>query len=154
SRARVALAVMAAAAIALSGVVQPALAKKKKGKSPVTTASAAVALSAGNSASSAANCAGKTHATGGGFGVAPTYNPDPNTLTGTGLRSMTVTSVPVGNKSWSATGSAFTNPAASGTFTTLVQCESNKLGKIAVRASSSATLQPSGGQNLVFNCPQ
>jgi hypothetical protein len=144
--------------VVITGVLTLAVAvapsDAKQAKSPVSTASAAVPLSSGNSASATANCRGKTHATGGGLAIAPTYNPDPNTLTGTGLRSMSVTSVPVGNKAWTATGGAFTNPSASGTFTTFAQCEANKLGRIAVRASSSATLQPSGGQNLVFNCPR
>jgi hypothetical protein len=146
--------VVLVALLSLAVAATPSAAKKK-GKSPVSTASAAVPISSGNSASATANCKGKTHATGGGYAVAPSYNPDPNTLTGTGLRSMTVTTNPVGNKSWAAAGGAFTNPAgASGTFTTFAQCESNKLGKIAIRASSSATLAPGGGQSLVFNCPQ
>jgi hypothetical protein len=44
-------------------------------------------------------------------------------------------------------------PAASGTFTGYTVCEANTAGKIAIRASSTLTLTPGAGQNMVFNCP-
>jgi len=138
-----------AALVALAGLT-PALAEaKKKGKTPATTRTAFTGLTAGGTATATALCQGKTHASGGGFAVSPNFIP-PNT----GLRSWTTTSFPSQNKAWTATGSAFANPGASGSFTAFARCESNALGRIALRASSSATLSPGQFQDFTFNCPK
>lgn len=150
-----AVAIAAVALIAFAGAVEPAAPakKKKKKQAPATTVTATTPLASGATATATAGCVGKRHATGGGFAVSPSYAPNPNTPGGTGLRSMTLTSVPSGDKGWTASGSAFTNPAASGTFSAFARCESNALGRIVVRAASTATLGPAAGQTFVFNCP-
>lgn len=138
------------AALAAFGGLTPTVAeaKKKRAKAPASTRSASASLISGGTATATAACGGKTHVTGGGFAVAPNFAPP-----STGLRSWTTTSFPSANKSWTATGSAFANPAASGSFTTFARCETNTLGKIALRASSSTTLSPGEFRSLTFNCP-
>ncbi len=142
--------VLSLAALAAFGGLTSTLAeaKKKRAKAPASTRSASASLVSGGTATATAACVGKTHASGGGFAVSPNFAPP-----STGLRSWTTASNPAGNKSWTASGSAFTNPAASGSFTTFARCETNTLGKIALRASSSATLSPGQFQTLTFNCP-
>jgi hypothetical protein len=137
-----------AALVALGGLGPAAAGAKKKGKAPATTRTAFTGLAAGGTATATAACPGKTHASGGGFAVSPNFVP-PNT----GLSSWTTTSFPSQNKAWTAAGSAFTNPGASGSFTTFARCESNTLGRIALRASSSGTLSPGQFQTFTFNCP-
>jgi hypothetical protein len=66
---------------------------------------------------------------------------------------MTLTDGPVGTTAWTVAGAAFTNPGATGSLAAFARCESNALGRIAVVASSSATIAPAAGQDLVFNCP-
>ena len=125
-----------------------AAAKKKNGKPAFRSASSQVGFLSGTSATTNATCPGKTHATGGGYAVSPTFaNP-------AGLRSINVISNQVDKKTWGAAGSALTNPMASGTFTSHVRCEASSLGKIAIRASSSLTLSPGTVQNMTFDCPR
>ena len=125
-----------------------AAAKKKKGKPAFKSASSQVGFLSGTSATTNATCPGKTHATGGGYAVSPIFaNP-------AGLRSINVTSNLVDDKTWGAAGSAFTTPGAAGTFTTHVRCESNALGRIAIRASSSLVLNPGSVQNMTISCPR
>jgi hypothetical protein len=139
---------VAALAGALSiAVGSPAMAKK--GKSSASTRGSTVALPAGGTATASASCKGKTHVTGGGFAVSQPFTPPV-----TGVRSWTNNSNPVGIKTWTASGSAFTSPPTSGTFTTFARCETNALGKIAVTASGSATLSPGEFRTLVFQCPK
>jgi hypothetical protein len=138
---------------ALAGVLAFALASPamaKKGKAPASTRSASVLLASGGPATggAAATCTGKTHVTGGGFAVSPSFAPP-----GTGLRSWTTTSNPAGVKTWNASGTVFTSPNASGTFTTFARCENNTLGRIALTASSSAPLAPGEFRTLDFQCP-
>jgi hypothetical protein len=148
-RRRTGLVVVAALAGTLAlALASPAMAKK--GKAPASTRSASILLASGGpaTAGAAATCAGKTHVTGGGFAVSPSFTPP-----GTGLRSWTTTSNPAGVKTWNASGTAFTSPSASGTFTTFARCESNTLGRLAVSASSSASLSPGEFRTLGFQCP-
>jgi hypothetical protein len=128
-------------------IASPALATK--GKSPASTRSSSAPLAAGGSAKASATCTGKTHATGGGFSVSPPFTPP-----GSGLRSWTTTSNPVGTKTWTASGTAFTSPGTSGTFTTFARCESNSLGRLAVSASNSASLSPGEFRTFDFQCPK
>jgi hypothetical protein len=145
--------VAALTALLALGVASSAVAKKKKKKPVAITNTAVAGLSQGATTSIQANCTGKTHMTGGGFGVSPSYRPDPATITGTGLRSMTLTNNPVGTTGWTAASAAFTNPVASGGLTTYARCESNTLGRIAIVGSSSASLSAGGGQTFSLDCP-
>jgi hypothetical protein len=152
-RFRVWLVVLLAGLSVLGGLANGAEAKKKKRKPTAVTRTATVSLSSGARVSSQADCAGKSHLTGGGFGVSPSYRPDPMTLAGTGLRSMTLTDNPVGTTGWTAASAVFTSPGAAGSLTAFARCESNALGRIAVIGSSSASIAPAAGQDLVFDCP-
>jgi hypothetical protein len=138
------------AILALACILAPAAdAKKKKKKVPVaTTATGTVAFASGASALAAASCPTKTHVTGGGFNVAPSYD----ATTNTGLRNYVETSSPAGN-GWNAYGSALTVPASSGTLSAYARCEANTEGRIAAVLSSTTTVPPGTAQNNVFNCP-
>jgi hypothetical protein len=145
----IAVALMLCALLSLAGLSTVAEAKKKKKSKPVaTTRTAAASLAAGVSATSTANCKGKTHATGGGYAVAPNFVPP-----STGLRTLPTLNSPLGNKGWTASAAAYTNPASSGQLITYARCEKNRAGKIAIRVNSSLALPSATGQNLVFNCP-
>lgn len=122
--------------------------KKKKPGPPAVTASSQVAFASGTTQAATASCTGKTHVTGGGFNVSPSFTPP-----GTGLRSVTSTSHPTGPTGWYAGGSAFSTPSASGSFTSHAQCESNSLGKLAQIVSQTVTLAPANSQTFTFNCP-
>jgi hypothetical protein len=121
--------------------------KKKKKKGTATTQSAQVPFASGTAPFATANCTANTHATGGGFSVAPSFTPP-----ATGLRSVDVSSNPLGTAGWSANVAAFSTPAATGSLTAFARCESNTFGQLAATGSSSVTLAPGVGQNLVFNC--
>lgn len=146
-RAAVALALAALASLAAVAHAVDAK-KKKKGGSVASTRSASSPLAAGGTATATANCKGKTHATGGGFSVAPNFTPP-----ATGLRSLPTLDGPLGNKGWTSSAAAYTNPAASGALTGFVRCEKDTAGKVVIRTNSSVPLGPGIGQNLVFNCP-
>jgi hypothetical protein len=122
--------------------------KKKKKAAPVANTQSTVTgfLSASSPIGSAA-CTGSTHITGGGFAVSPSFTPPAS-----GLRSAGISSNPTGPSGWAAQSAAFSNPTAAGTLTTFARCESNSLGKLAITGSSSVTLAPGAGQNLIFNC--
>ncbi len=123
--------------------------KKKKKKKPASvTKVLAAPASPGSNAAAAATCTGKTHATGGGFSVAPNLTPP-----ATGVRTLHGGSNPVGVKGWVSTSGVYSQPATSGTYTGYAVCEGNKFGKIAIRGTSTLTLPPAAGQNMVFNCP-
>lgn len=122
--------------------------KRKKNASPATTVSAQAAFASGTTVATTANCTGATHMTGGGFNVSPSFGPP-----GTGIRSVTSTSYPTGPTGWHASGSAFSTPLASGSFTTQVQCESNSLGKLASILSQTTTLAPASAFTFNFTCP-
>ena len=150
-RRRGATVVMALAALVSLAAVAPAAdAKKKKKKAgSATTKSAFTAFTAGTAVSGTPTCKGKSHATGGGYAVAPNFAPP-----STGLRTLPLSSSPSGSKRWTGSSAAFTVPSASGSFTSFVRCESNNQGSIALRASSSSTYQSGEYKNLVFNCPK
>jgi hypothetical protein len=144
------VAVAALAALLSLGLASPALAKKKKKKVvPAVTSTALAPFSSAGTASATANCTGKTHLSGGGYVVAPHYEPSSNT----GLRTSTSTSTPVGVTAWNARSDAFTSPATSGSLTTVARCESNKLSQIATVISGSATVQSGILDNLQIQCP-
>jgi hypothetical protein len=140
------IAVAALAAMLSLAVGSQAVAKKAK--SPASTRSSSVPLAVGGNATATAACTGKTHATGGGFAVSPPFTPPAS-----GVRSWTTTSNPAGVKTWTAAATAFTSPTTPGTFTAFARCESNALGRLAVTASSSATLSPGEIRTLSFQCP-
>jgi hypothetical protein len=121
--------------------------KKKKAAATATTQSSPVAFGSATAPTGSAACTGSTHATGGGYAISPSFTPP-----ATGLRSAHIASNPVGAGAWSSQAAAFSNPIASGLLTTFVRCESNALGKLALTGSSSVTLAPGSGQNLIFNC--
>ena len=125
--------------------------KKKKKKAGATTKSSQVAFASSTTVSAVASCTGKTHVTGGGFGVVPSFTP--SGLSGAGIRSVTSTSHPSGPKTWNASGSAFSTPLSSGGFTSYARCESNRAGKLASLLTSSVTLSPGQSQTFTFNCP-
>jgi hypothetical protein len=126
--------------------------KKHKKKPPAVTSSASVAFAAGSSQAATANCTGKTHISGGGYSVAPNFVPTGG-ITGSGLRSTTGITNPVGGSAWTASSSAWANPAASGQLTAYARCESNSLGTLAVALSGSATVAPGQLNTAVLNCP-
>jgi hypothetical protein len=140
-----------AALVSLTALAPAAEAKKKKKKkgSPAVTRSASAPFTQSSNATVTAACRKGTHVTGGGFTVSPNFNPG----TTTGLRSMNSTSHPASNKTWTSGGSAYATPPASGTFTGYARCEKDSAGKLAIRASSTATITPASGQNMTFNCP-
>jgi hypothetical protein len=117
-----------------------------KKKLKVNTKSTAVSFGSGTTVGAQAACTGKTHLTGGGFAVAPGFN------AGTGLRSLNPISHPVDTKTWNAGGSAFTAPAASGSFTTFARCEGNALGKLVTTLTGATTIPPDFGQVMNFVC--
>ena len=138
------------AMLALGGLGADAEAKKKKkkAKNPAVTISAPTPLNPGALASGTATCPGKTHVTGGGFAVAPSFTPP-----GAGLRSLNSTSRPSGPTSWIAGGGAYASPQVAGQLTTFARCERNTAGRIDISTSGSVTINPATGQNMVFNCP-
>ena len=109
--------------LAVAAVVPMAAEGKKKKAAKTVTASGP--LSAGGTQTATANCPKKTHLTGGGYSVAPSFAPN----SGSGLRSFTSVSHPAGN-GWTASSTAFTAPSGSGTLTSFARCERNQLGKI------------------------
>jgi hypothetical protein len=132
--------------------VAPAVtAKKKKRKKvvPAVTITAVAPLSSSGSASATANCGGKTHISGGGYAVSPhlTFGP------GSGLNSVSSTSIPVGVTAWNAKADAFAVPAASGGLTTVARCETNSLSTLGIVVSGSATVPPGIQSNLQIQCP-
>ena len=138
--------------LALAGAAEPAVAKKKKGKPPVSTATTAVGFSSGTTQSTTANCPGKTHISGGGYSVAPNFVPTGG-VSGSGMRSTTGTSNPVGISAWTTSSSAWSNPPASGQLSAYAQCERNTLGGVAVTLSGSASVAPGSLNTAVLNCP-
>lgn len=139
---------LAAALVAVAGMTGAADAKKKKKKPVASTRSASSPLNPGTTATATVSCTGKTHATGGGFAVAPSFTPP-----ATGLRTLPTLDGPLGPKGWTASAAAYTNPSSSGRITTYARCEKNSAGKIAIRANTSQAIPAGFGQNLVFNCP-
>ncbi len=151
------IALVAALVLCLAGL-SPAVAakgkKKKKGGIAVTR-SVPGPLAAGGTQAGTASCPKKTHATGGGLSIAPLYSANGTEAVSndTGLRTLPLALNPSAANAWSSSAAAFTAPAGAGSLTTFVRCEKNSFGKLAVTTSSSATLQPSAGQNMIFNCP-
>lgn len=138
----------ASLAAASSAPAAAAKKKKKKAKNLASTRSSLSAFASSTSASVQASCVGKTHVTGGGFAVSPSFTPP-----STGVRSMNVTSNPSGAKTWTGGGSAYVSPAASGGFTAYARCEKNSAGQIAITGTSTLPISAAAGQNMVFNCP-
>ena len=139
--------IAALAAMLTVGAASPALAKNKKAKSPAATVSASVQFGSASTATGTAACTGKTHLSGGGFAVSPSFN-NP-----AGLRSFEHGSHPVDAHTWSSTGTAFATPSASGTLTTFARCESNTLGQLTTLSSSTVLIPPSSGGDIVIGCP-
>jgi hypothetical protein len=137
------------AALLSAGALAPATEakKKKKKKAAAVTKSATVPLSSGAAATGAASCTGKTHMTGGGLAIAPAFTPPAS-----GLQSVAPGSSPSGAKGWSTAAGAFNTPAASGTLTSYVRCESNRSGQLVNTLSTSATLPPGQGTTSNVTC--
>jgi hypothetical protein len=144
--------VAALVALLTLGVASPAVAKKKKKSNPAVSTTASAPFTSGTSQSLSATCSKGTHISGGGFAVSPNYVPGGG-LSGTGVRAGTATSKPDGAKTWNAATSAWVNPSASGSFSTVARCERDTLGKLTVALSSAQTFQPGQGNSLILNCP-
>jgi hypothetical protein len=141
---------LSVAALLTMAALSPAVdAKKKKKKKKVTavTKTAIVPLTSGTAVNGAASCTGKTHMTGGGLAISPGFTP-PNS----GLQSVAPGSSPSGAKGWSTAAGAFSTPAASGSLTTYVRCESNNAGQLVNTISTSATLPPSQSTISTLSC--
>jgi hypothetical protein len=151
ARQRSTVVLLLAALVALAGLA-PALAEanKKKPKPGARTVSFGVPFSSASTRSETATCPKKTHLTGGGFAVTPHFDPTLNS----GLRSVTTTSHPVGARNWTASGSAYDTPPATGIFAAYVRCERNAFARLAVTLSSSATVPPGQAANMVLDCPR
>ena len=148
-RRRGATVVMALVAlVSLAGLAPAVDAKKKKKKVAAVTRSATVPFTSGGTQTVTASCPKGKHITGGGFAVAPNFVPSGSS----GLRSITATSHSGGAKSWTASGSAFTNPTASGTYTTFARCERDALGQLTNTLSTSGTLNPGVITASSLNC--
>jgi hypothetical protein len=145
------VAVAALAAVLALGAASSAVAKKKKGKKvpPAVTLTATAPLSSASTASTTANCTGKTHLSGGGYAIAPHFEPS----TTSGLSTSTSTSTPVGVTAWNVKSDALTNPPTSGSLTAMARCESNSLSQIATVVSGSDTVLKGILDNLVIHCP-
>jgi hypothetical protein len=149
-RGRFAAIVGLALLVALAGLTPAVSAKgkKKKVKNAAVTRTATAPLSAGQTEDLTAACGKGTHLSGGGFAIAPNFNP----ATNSGMRSISATSYPFSSSSWTASTTAFTNPASTGTFTAAARCERNALGQLSSRLSSATTLPPGALQSSVLNC--
>lgn len=145
---RVLIAVLAVA-VGTMGVAAGADAKKKKKKKVVAvTKSAAVPFGSNSAVTGSSACTGKTHMTGGGYAISPSFTPP-----STGLRSSAVSNHAAGSKTWTTGAGAFVNPSASGSLTSYVRCEGNKAGQLVVTGSSTVSYDPGVGGNSVLNCP-
>ncbi len=129
-------------------VPQASIAKKGKRKRGATTKTGGVPFAQGTTASATASCSGKSHITGGGFAVSPPLTPSPLS----GIRSISVISFPADKKQWNASASAFTTPAASGTFTAYARCEPNSSGR-TIQLSLSGTVPPGQVTTALLDCP-
>jgi hypothetical protein len=147
---RRALVLTLAALLSLAAIAPAADAKKKKKKKKAAaiTRTSTVPFAAGGTQTVTASCPKGRHISGGGFAASPNFVPSGPS----GLRSITATSHSEGAKSWTASGTAFTNPAASGDYTTFARCESDALGQLTVAKSSSGTLNPGVGTVASLNC--
>jgi hypothetical protein len=125
-------------------------------KGKTATRLASVAIAPGTQQAVTTTCVGKSHITGGGWSVAPTYSANgqnaPNA--GSGTRVNHLQSQPSGAKSWIASVAAFTAPAQAGTLTGIARCESNSLGKLAGTISGSSTIPISQSTTVDAHCPQ
>ncbi len=128
--------------------------KKGKGKATVATTMAAVPLSPGSQQAATANCPGKTHVSGGGWSVSPTFTPNglDTAPGGSGTRITHLQSQSSGNTSWTAGAAAFATPATAGSFTAIARCESNSLGRTVGGVSGIATIPISQGSTVTLNC--
>ena len=112
------------------------------------TGSTAVTLSSGARAAGKVKCPSKTHITGGGYAVAPAFQP------AGGLRTIPTSSIPVGSRSWQSSVAAFADPPSSGSLTTFVRCEGRALGALTGLVKGSVTLPPGGLTNVKLQCPK
>jgi hypothetical protein len=144
-------------ALALLCVLAPASAdaKKKKKTPPAVTRTSSVPLLPGSVTATTAGCPKKTHISGGGLTVTPTYSANGSNVIngGSGTRAIDQASNPSGKKAWAAGAGAFNQPAQPGTFAAVARCESNTLGKLAATLSGSGTVAPDNSSDLVINCP-
>lgn len=137
------------ATVVLAAFAAAAPAVHAKGKGSVATASETAPLASSQTQSATARCPGGMHLTGGGFSVAPAYNPAGSV----GTKTMVQISQPVGKKLWSAAAGAVQVPISAGSFTSYARCEKNSLGKISVRANSATSIPPRQAQTSNFRCP-
>jgi hypothetical protein len=148
------------AGLALAGalalcVLPPAALGKGKGKSAVTVNSS-IAIAPGTQQAATTSCAKKTHVSGGGWSVFPTFSANgqnaPNS--GSGTRVNHLQSQPLSPKSWVTSVAALTAPAQAGTLTGIARCENNSLGKLAESVSGSSTIPISQSTTVDARCPQ
>jgi hypothetical protein len=142
----------AAVLIALTTFAPMAVAKKK---GPAVTVNSSVGITPGTQATATANCAKKTHVSGGGWSIAPTFSANGQNAAnaGSGTRVNHLVSQPSGGKAWNASVAAFTAPATPGTFTAIARCENNTLGKLAGTISGSSTIPIGQSATVDARCP-
>jgi hypothetical protein len=144
------IAIAVLTALLAIGSAAPAVAKKKKKKvQPAITTTALAPFSSAGTASTTANCTGKTHITGGGWVISPHLEPSSSS----GLNSLSSASIPVGATAWKARSDAFGAPPASGSLTTMTRCESNSLSTLGTVVTGTATVPPGTLANLQIQCP-
>ena len=122
--------------------------KKKKKGSPATTQSSQAPFSSSQIIALTAFCPARSHISGGGFAVSPSFTPP-----SAGLRSVTSTNQPASATSWNAGGASFSTPIASGSFTAFARCERDRAAKLHSILRDSAILSPGNSQTFTFNCP-
>ncbi|HEX3562882.1 MAG TPA: hypothetical protein VHU24_08605 [Solirubrobacterales bacterium] len=147
-------AVLALTALLALAVASPAVAKKKKAKSPAVTAVASTPLSPGGQTSATAGCPSKTHVTGGGWSLSDPYSPNGSNSPagGAGTRITHLQSQPSGLRSWTSGAAALATPATSGAFTSIARCESKSLGRTLLGVSGSTTVPVSQESTSVLHC--
>jgi hypothetical protein len=137
--------------LALAGLAAAAIAPvAAEGAKPAVTRSSSVAIGPGTQQSAKARCPKGRHMSGGGFTVAPTFNPAANS----GTATVNLISHPAGRRSWQSGGAAFTTPSTAGTFTTIARCERNSLGQIDKILTGSSTIPVSQSTTVELNCPR
>jgi hypothetical protein len=139
------LTLCAAAVLLGAAVFAPQATAKKKS---VATSSETAPLASSQTQTASAKCPGGMNLTGGGFSVAPPYDPAGSV----GTKTMAQVSRPEGKKTWVGSAGALQVPISAGTFTTYARCQKKSLGKTQASDVGTAIVPPKGGQTMTFNC--
>jgi hypothetical protein len=144
------LGVAALAGMLMLAVASPTVAKKRKKVQAAVTTTSSTPLAPGAQTSATANCPNKTHVTGGGWSLAPTFSANGSNAPadGTGARITQLQSQPNGLTRWTAGAAAFNLPPTGGTFTSIARCESKGLGRTLLGVSGTSTV-PIGQESTI-----